>query len=370
MSMANSDSFRLSIRSRKPGLSISNSNSSVKPKKSSRLSNWFHGKNDRAKDKVDNEAQRSQTNSPTTADPLDRNVSSLSIAEIPNKLKSAPTIQPVPSIDIFLKNMTRTLDLDLPTIGQRIESIAQLVHCGRLLQSLESNHLLSSPMLTTIQGDATGLTFNRRDIEWLTATENKPMEKDRIRQLLVGIVSEFISDPIKDSEAIREIVLVGPVLERVHFRSLLTCFVTDFAKSPLMVVEKLQGLTQLVQEAPSGSMEADDLINILDAIAKRLQGTSSQSHDYVFHLTVAISKVLGVMADQNVEGLDRVLQHDPLGKALSALKKHNNPFLRYQAIYGYQALQWVPNNESQLQRSLRLGSLEQMCLLPCRIHYP
>ena len=257
------------------------------------------------------------------------------------------------------------MNLDLPKIGQRIENVAQLVHCARLLHTVESSTTFqsssstslssqSSLTSTAIQGDTTGTTLSGREIDWLKTLENKSAEKDSIRQLLIGIVSEFINDPIKDSDAIREIVLVGPVLERGHFRSLLTCFVADFKSSPLLAFEKLQGLSQLVQDAPPGYIEADDLINILDAIAMRLQGTAAHSDDFSFHLTLAVSKVLGVMADQHVEGLDRVLQHDPLGKALSGLKSHNNPFLRYQAIYGFQALQWVPNNESQLQRSLRL----------------
>ena len=200
------------------------------------------------------------------------------------------------------------------------------------------------------------MPLRREDIDWLKIVENKSVEKDRIRQLLIGIVSEFINDPIKVYEAICEIVLVGPILERGHYRSLLTCFVAEFKSSPLLDVEKLQGLTQLVQDAPPGYIEAYDLINILDAIVKRLQATATQYDDFSLQLTLAVSKVLGVMADKDVKGLDGVLQHDPLGKALAGLKNHDNPFLRYQAIYGFQELQWVLNDESQLQRSLRLSA--------------
>jgi len=292
-------------------------------------------------------------------------MNNLSIQQSPNELNSSVAIQPVLSLNIFPKNTVRTLNLELPKIGQRIEDIAQLVHCARLVRVQESSASLLPSVSTSlstpsslspipIQGDDTGSTLRKEDADWLNNVKSKSVEKDRIRLLLIGIVSEFISGPVKDSDAIREIVLVGPVLERGHYRSLLTCFVADLKSSPLLDVERLQGLTQLVQDAPSGYIEADDLINILDAIAKRLQATASQSEDFSFHLTLAVSKVLGVMADQNVKGLDRVLQHDPLGKALTGLKNHDNPFLRYQAVFGFQALQWVPNNESQLQRSLRL----------------
>ncbi|KAI7818957.1 hypothetical protein BC939DRAFT_506177 [Gamsiella multidivaricata] len=307
----------------------------MKSSKSS-LSSWFHRKKDKIEKALhhshNNSHNNSHDNSPLPAKSLESTVDDLSIPQAPCNSNPDLVAQSVLSLNIFPKNTTRTVNLDLPKIGQRIEDITQLVHCAHLLRTLEtpaSPLSSSSTSLSSPSSDATESSLSQGDVDWLKSVESKSVERDRVCQLLIGIVSEFMSDPIKNVEAIRELVLVGPVLERGHFRSLLTSFVADLMTDPLLDVDKLQGLTQLVQDAPPGYIEADDLINIPDAISKRLQGTASKSEDFSFHLALAVSKVLGVMADQNVEGLDRVLQHDPLGKALSGLRSHENPFLRY-----------------------------------------
>ncbi|KAF9345331.1 Transducin (beta)-like 3, partial [Mortierella sp. AD094] len=368
------------------GLSVptatSSSAASIKSNKSGRLSHWIDRNKERVKEKLGGvfHHSKSEHDDLHAESPTPILISSDSRA----KLDASPVkgvrdvfsssskaeglilvVQFMFSPDIFPQNISRTVEVQLPNIGQRIEDISQLVHCARLLQTIETPSIpmdssstslstLSSLPSPTTQSVNDSPTLRNEDHEWMEGVKNKSVEKERIRQLLIGVVSEFLSNPIQDSESIREVILVGPVLEREHFRSLLTCLVAGFENAPMLAIEKLQGLVQLVQDAPSGYLEADDLIRILDAISTRLQSTSSQSSDYSFHLTLAVSRLLNVMADQSVKDLDRVLQHDPLGKALSGLKSRDNPFLRYQAIYGFQALQWVPNNESQLQRSFRL----------------
>lgn len=66
------------------------------------------------------------------------------------------------------------------------------------------------------------------------------------------MVDKFILSPNKDSDAIREIVLLGPVLPEEHYRRLLDCFLFNFDVAVILIVELLQGIVQLVQDASSG----------------------------------------------------------------------------------------------------------------------
>ncbi|KAG0286169.1 hypothetical protein BGZ98_005189, partial [Dissophora globulifera] len=59
------------------------------------------------------------------------------------------------------------------------------------------------------------------------------------------------------------------------------------------------------------------------------------------------------MVDEKVAGLDRVKEHEPLLKMLSGLRRREDPFLKYQALYAFQALQWVPNDETKRACGLR-----------------
>lgn len=106
------------------------------------------------------------------------------------------------------------------------------------------------------------------------------------------------------------------------------------------------------------------MIQILRIIRRRLEDNGQQAEDFSFQLTLAVSKLLNV-ADHRVEGLNRCEEHEPLLKILSGLKVSEDTFLHYQALYAFQALQWIPNDESKLQCSLRLfagmaGSLVKM----------
>lgn len=59
------------------------------------------------------------------------------------------------------------------------------------------------------------------------------------------------------------------------------------------------------------------------------------------------------MADANVKDLDREKLHEPLSLYLDGLRRSNDPYLVYQAAYAFQALQYVPDNETLWQSTLR-----------------
>ncbi|OAQ28188.1 hypothetical protein K457DRAFT_588568 [Linnemannia elongata AG-77] len=62
------------------------------------------------------------------------------------------------------------------------------------------------------------------------------------------------------------------------------------------------------------------------------------------------------MAEHKVKDLNRVEDHEPLSGILSGLKDSSDPYLMYQACYAFQALQYIPDDESALQSVLRHGT--------------
>jgi hypothetical protein len=59
------------------------------------------------------------------------------------------------------------------------------------------------------------------------------------------------------------------------------------------------------------------------------------------------------MADAKVAGLDRRSLYEPLSTYLKELKESEDPYLVYQAAYAFQALLWVPDDETTWQAAMR-----------------
>ncbi|KAG0344932.1 hypothetical protein BGZ54_005711, partial [Gamsiella multidivaricata] len=124
--------------------------------------------------------------------------------------------------------------------------------------------------------------------------------------------------------------------------------------SGLLDIHSLKGLAQLVQSAPVGCLGADDLVTILRNLKTRLQDTHNQSPAHIYQLTLVVSNVLDAMTDTHVSGLQRVELHEPLSAYLNELQTNSDPYLIYQAAYAFQALQYVPDNDSPWQATKRL----------------
>ncbi|KAF9130373.1 hypothetical protein BGX30_013551 [Mortierella sp. GBA39] len=267
--------------------------------------------------------------------------------------RSASKVQPTvlstePRLDVFLQNVDKpAVFISLPKFGSRIETTSQLALCIGLLPK----RLDITDKQDILPQDLFPDTVAR--LVWIKAAEQDPTEQDRILWLGARMVDEFAKDASKDSTEIAEMVLLGPVLDKETYRRLLQCTITSFDQCVLLEVDLLQGLVQLVQSSPSGSLVSDDLVKIFSIIRARLQGTHGQSSEYSYHLTQAVARILDVMAEHKVQGLDRVEEHEPLSGVLSSLKGSSDPYLMYQACYAFQALQYVPNNESPLHAVLR-----------------
>ncbi|KAF9934674.1 hypothetical protein FBU30_000998 [Linnemannia zychae] len=257
----------------------------------------------------------------------------------------------------------------VPEPGDRIETTQQLVSCSMLLaefstptsglieQTVQEEEINAQrqPGISNLPTDGE-IPADIASQEWIRSNREDQTEQENIHNLVSKMVEEFIKMALKDSSTISEIVLLGPILGQEQFRKLLSCFIGQFEQSRILDVDLLQGLVQLVQCAPKGYLIADDLVVILSTLRKRLEGTHQQSAEHPYHLTLAVSCVLDVMAENRVEDLNRVLEQEPLSEVLSSLKGSSDPYLMYQALYASQALLYVPNDETVLKALIRHGS--------------
>ncbi|KAG9063951.1 hypothetical protein KI688_004065 [Linnemannia hyalina] len=285
------------------------------------------------------------------------------LASTPLVDKSLPVpVETKRTSNIFLENLPApVMKTELPAVQDRIEVTQQLAYCCALLL-----HGSSPPQATAAeleeQARDPAITLQRfqnldnKELDWLALMDKNLPAKERIYWLGTRMVDEFAKDVLKDSTEIAEIVLLGPVLDKETYRSLLSCTITAFEQSVLLNVDLLQGVVQLVQVAPPDSLISDDLVKILRVLRICLQDTHQQSSVYPFHLTLALSRLLDVMAEHKVKDLNRVEDHEPLSGILSGLKSSSDAYLMYQACYAFQALQYVPDDESALQSVLRHGT--------------
>ncbi|KAG0379721.1 U3 snoRNP protein [Mortierella sp. AD032] len=259
-----------------------------------------------------------------------------------------------PCLDVFRQNIDKpVVHVPLPKLHTRIETTPQLVMCLRLLNKDGDNVEQHEGIFQDTLLDAVAR------LDWIKAMKRNPAEQDRWRWLAKRMAVGFMNDASKDSAEIAEIVFLGPLLDKETYRRLLSSIITTFNQADIFDTNTLQGIVYLVQSAPPESLHPDDLIRILSILRVRLL----RPHNHVpykpnsmlcpFHLTLAVSRVLDVMSDRNVEGLNRVMEREPLFEVLSGLQDSSDPFLMYQACYAFQALQYILDDETAPQAVFR-----------------
>ncbi|KAF9272284.1 hypothetical protein BGZ68_002557, partial [Mortierella alpina] len=260
-------------------------------------------------------------------------------------------------LDILSENVCKpSADIQVPKIGMRINSTPQLALCSSLLFQIRagsSHGGVHEGVQRQAEHDSLDSPIDRTQLDWIRTIKDDTVEQHHIRWLGTRMVEEFCKDAVKDSAAITEVVLLGPILDREHYRKLLNCFICEFGEAVILDVYLLQGLIQLVQCASEGYLVADDLVKILSILRVQLQNTHQQSTAHLYHLTLALSRLLDVMAEHKVQDVKRVEEHEPLSEILSGLRNSSDPYLMYQASYAYQALQYVPDDETPLQAVMR-----------------
>ncbi|KAG0001548.1 hypothetical protein BGZ80_006164 [Entomortierella chlamydospora] len=153
--------------------------------------------------------------------------------------------------------------------------------------------------------------------------------------MATDLVRAFVREDLKKSDVVAEVVSLVTVLEQEDFRKLLQEFVDGIDQSMLLDVHLLNGLVQLIRNAPQGYIDVDDLVKILGLLNTRLKDTHKQSTRHTYQLALTISQVLDSMVDSQVKGLSREQLHEPLSDYLEELKQDQDPYLVYQATYAY-----------------------------------
>ncbi|KAF9536742.1 hypothetical protein EC957_009807, partial [Mortierella hygrophila] len=189
--------------------------------------------------------------------------------------------------------------------------------------------------------------LSREAWRWLDAARANTDEKNRLESLATSVVHTFMRDERKGSEVVAEVVPLASILNRGDYGLLLISFVEAVERSTLLDVNSLDGLAQLIQRAAPGSINSDDLVNILRVLHKRLQATHSQSVSHRYRLLLAVSRVLDAMVDANIGDVDRINLHEPLTDLLRVSESSKDPYLSsFEAAYATQALLSVSDDES------------------------
>ncbi|KAF9353730.1 hypothetical protein BGX34_011403, partial [Mortierella sp. NVP85] len=258
----------------------------------------------------------------------------------PQQQKQDRDIVKIPQT-IFPKNIRPpVIGIKLPKADERLSSTPQLSAC---LSLLKHSQLLEDMLEPSAR-------------KWLQSTEKDTDEQERLKILATDVIRAFKREDIKDDKAVTEVVCLAPVLEKNDFQYLLRELCKSIDQSILLDVHQLDGIAQLIHCADSGYLDADDLVKILELLSTRLRATHTQSSQHMYQLTLAVSRVLDAMADTKVKGLDRERLHEPLSLYLSEVKDVSDPYLVYQASYAYQALLYVPDDETIWQATLRRTS--------------
>ncbi|GJJ76148.1 hypothetical protein EMPS_08507 [Entomortierella parvispora] len=258
-----------------------------------------------------------------------------------NVTRVPPTPTSIPS-GIFPKNDVNRVEIDvtLPKDGENIESTLQLVSCATLLARASTS---STPPVP-----APSLNPNQHD--WIEKMKNQPLEEQHIYQLARQMVGQFQPLSTKDT-TIREAAILGPALDKLHYRALLNCFLKEFRSNTLLSIDLLRGLVQLVLDAPDYYLRGEDLILVLGTIRERLEKSSEKDKLYSTHLSVAVCKVLIFMASCEVKELERKEEYEPLLKVLGKLRTDKeDPFVRFYGEYAFQALLCFSDGEGRLAK--------------------
>ncbi|KAF9272300.1 hypothetical protein BGZ68_002536, partial [Mortierella alpina] len=247
--------------------------------------------------------------------------------------------------EIFIRDVVvRVTKPKLPTTDARINSTSQLVYCLTLLDNIPSSLTAITVMDETL--DAT-------EHLWLQTLAEDTDEQNRLRALARKLIAEFIDDDMKEPAAVAEVVSLAPALTQDHYRKLLETFISSTKEATLLQFGLVDGIAQLIRNAKGDHLLPSDLVSILNVLSTRLQDIHQQSSTDLYALVKAVSNVLDAMADCDIKGLSREDLHEPLSRYLDSLKDNSDLYLVYHAAYAYQALQYIPDDESSLQSVLR-----------------
>ncbi len=251
-----------------------------------------------------------------------------------------PSLQrahPIPLSAIFASDVPPPLPTyALPQPDERLTNSPQLAYALSLLSAAS---LKDAPL-------------SSEERTWSQATAEDADEAERLHTLAADVVRAFINDELKEVTTVTEVVCVALSAKPDLGRNLLTKLVKEM-QNPLFEDSILEGIDQLIHEAAPDTLKVDDLVQLLTLLSDHLPKIHPQATANRYLLTRTVSHVLDAMADNHITGLQRERLHEPLAAYLKTLQNSEDPYLVYQAAYAFQALQYVPDDETPWQAALR-----------------
>ncbi|KAF9896962.1 hypothetical protein BX616_006438, partial [Lobosporangium transversale] len=137
--------------------------------------------------------------------------------------------------------------------------------------------------------------------KWRQGISADQDEHERLRKLASDVSEMFISDGAKAETTGVEAVTLAPVLDQVQSRTLLMAMMNRISQDIMLETHLLEESAKLIQYAPLGYLNLDDLVSILNTLSSRLQGTHAQARDHLYHLSATVSHDLDAMVNNQVK---------------------------------------------------------------------
>ncbi|KAG0277326.1 hypothetical protein BGZ96_002911, partial [Linnemannia gamsii] len=250
----------------------------------------------------------------------------------------------------------------LPELNKCFNSTLQLAFGRHLLLAKTMSQSSSLPAsFSTVKDNSQAMGLEGTDLLWMRAISEDSIEQDRLCRLTAQVAFQFLESNHKDETFIAEVILLGSVLDRHDYRSVLSSLIKQLEQEPLLESALLRGVVYFLESASPGYLADDDLVKILRVLRKRLEETHMQLDDAKkpasehILLGTVVSRVLDKMVQGNVKSLRRMEDHRPLLNILYELKDSTDLCLKYQATCALQALQYIGDDESPLDMALRVG---------------
>ncbi|KAF9135413.1 hypothetical protein BGX30_011562, partial [Mortierella sp. GBA39] len=240
------------------------------------------------------------------------------------------------------KNACRpTVKPQVPMTGLKdITSTPQLVYCITLLLNNSESALHGESVKRPVD-------LSKKEGRWLQGAKEDPEIQKYLCSLTSMMVRAFVDARSQCPDLTAEIVLLGPVLHRDDYHTLLSHFIKTLNHVRWQNIEYLRGMIHLVQSASPGVLADSHVDKILTAIRVHLEITTKDNH----HLIFAATKILGVMASGIVKDLDRQRDHRPLLDVLHATSCKDRS-LEFQVECARQACLYLSADETPLRRVL------------------
>ncbi|KAF8926750.1 hypothetical protein BGZ58_010945 [Dissophora ornata] len=267
-----------------------------------------------------------------------------------------PSLAPVLAIQtafispyIFAGNVPRREgEISPPTLYNRIEDTSQLALCASLLAKSVGAVPSPPPALSSNNNPAWDKLSSVQH-EWIQDMAEDSLESQHLHQLMASMVYNFVQQSKNDFESVREILLLGPVLEREPYCALVGWFHRQLHSHTQLEPEIIRGLIQLIQDASPKILKSDDVAQILRSLSIRLTDSLQTDKENSICLALATATILVIMAECEVPDLDKQ-EFQPLLDALLERRKDTDLFVKYQAEYAYQALLLVHEDETELKK--------------------